>query len=378
MKKILLLSDFAREPDRQTIRGITNYKENNESWLMHSVPPSVRSDPDEIRNVLKLAKQLEVDAIFGAWPAIENEERPDIGIPIILKPYNIKVNDFTIFFSNSEEIGKMAADFFNAIGITNLSFSGIPKRIWSTERERYFKKYAHGTFFKGFHFSETQTDYKRIAFWLRQLPKPVGILCCNDVNAHMLIEICVSEGIRIPEDIAILGIDDDEFLCNITSPSISSIKLDYESAGYKLASRIVEAVDNGIECSDIRHSPVCIVERQSTPKKAKMDIYVSKIIEYMQAHYAEGIGIPDTIADIPLSRRSIEMRFRKEFGKMTMHKYLTQLKVSRMKELLLTTDSNVFSIAIESGFSESENIFRIFRKYAGCTPLEFRKSHLKN
>lgn len=375
MKKILLLSDFSREPDRLTIRGITNYKENGETWLMHSVPPSVRSDPSEIKNVLNLAKKFEVDAIFGAWPAVEEGRKPDIGIPIILKPYNHDIQDIPVFFSNSEEIGKMAADFFDSIGITNLSFSGIPKRIWSENREHCFRQHAHGKFFKGFHFSNTQTDYKKIVTWLQHLPKPVGILCCNDVNANMLTDICISEGFSIPEEIAILGIDNDEFLCNITTPTISSIRLDYEKAGYELASKIVEAVKKGTECSDVRHSPVCIVERQSTPQKMVIDKHVKQIIEYMQTHYMDGIKIQDAIADIPLSRRSIEIRFQRELGGTTMLEYLTLLKVNRMKELLLSSDSQIFNIAMESGFSESENIFRIFRKNVGCTPLEFRKSH---
>lgn len=376
MKKILLLSDFAREPDRQTIRGITSYSENGESFSMHSVPTSVRSDPSEIRNILNLAKKLEVDAIFGTWPAIEGKKDPAIGVPIILKPYKQRVSGFPAFYSDSEKIGQMAADFFDSIGYTNLSFSGTPSRIWSTERRRHFKKNAHGTFFKGLQFSDAQMDYKKIVSWLNNLPKPVGILCCNDVNANMLADICVSEGIRIPEEVAILGIDDDEFLCNITTPSISSIRLDYEKAGYELAGKIVAASKRADrKCDDVRHSPLCIVERGSTPKKVFRDCYIQRIIDFMQKHYAEGISIKDAIADIPLSRRSIEIRFRKEFGSTTMLDYLTKIKVDRMEELLLTTDRPIFDIAIESGFSESENIYRTFRKNVGCTPMEFRKSH---
>lgn len=379
MKKILLLSDLSREPDRQTIRGITRFMEKNGGWVPYHIPPFMRNDRTYIDDIVDRAKSLDVDAIFGSWPAVENGGKVDLDIPIVLKPGRTRVKGFSEFCSDSEAIGRMAAEFFDHLGLKNVSTSGMHGMVWSAEREYFFRKNAKGNCCRGIRFSYSQTDYEKVSSWLKKLPKPVGIFCCNDVNAGMLTEICIGSGIRIPEDVSILGVDDDEFLCNITFPSISSIKLDYEDAGYRIASKIAACADSGDgENFTIINKPVRIVERNSTLPRTVCDPYVRSVIEFMESHYCEGIGIKDAIASVPLSRRSIEIRFKKELGSITMLKYLTGIKVNRMKELLLSTDSAVLDIAIESGFTESENIFRIFRKIAGCTPIEFRNARGQN
>lgn len=379
MKKILFLSDLSREPDRQTIRGITRFMEKSGFWVPYHIPPFMRNDRTYVEDIVNRAKSLAVDAIFGSWPVVENGGKVDLDIPIVLKPGKTRVKGFSEFCSDSEAIGRMAAEFFADLGLKNVSTSGMHGMVWSAEREYFFRKNAKGNCCRGIRFSYSQTDYEKVSSWLKRLPKPVGIFCCNDVNASMLTEICIGSGIRIPEDVSILGVDDDEFLCNITSPSISSIKLDYEDAGYRIASRLAANADSGSkENFTIINKPVGIVERKSTLPRTVRDPYVRSIIEFMEAHFCEGIGIKEAIASIPLSRRSIEIRFKKEMGSITMLKYLTEIKLNRMKELLLATDATVLDIAIESGFSESENIYRIFHKIVGCTPIEFRNAKRQN
>ena len=115
------------------------------------------------------------------------------------------------------------------------------------------------------------------------------------------------------------------------------------------------------------------MERDSTTRLQNADINIEKVIDYMDRHFSEGIGISDAIRDIPLSRRSVEQRFVQIFKGKTMHRYLMELKVEKMKELLVKTDLPIFNIALMSGFRENANINRAFRSIAGCSPKEYRQ-----
>lgn len=339
----------------------------------------MRYDSSRIEDIVVRAKSLNADAIFGAWPVVEDGKPIDLDIPVVLKPSRQRVSGFSEFRSDSDAIGKMAAEFFERLGFTNLSFSGMAGAVWSAERINCFKKYSKCAVLDGIRFSDAQVDYDKISAWLKKLPKPVGIFCCNDLNASMLIEICIGNGIRIPEEVAVLGVDDDEFLCNITSPSISSIRLDYEMAGYELASKLTEQIEAGTKGVFVfTHNPVCIVERNSTPAREARDKYVREVVSYMEAHFREGIGVRDAIASIPLSRRSIELRFKKEYGSITMIEYLTKLKLECLKHILATSFLSLPDAAAQSGFSEGENIYRLFKDKVGCTPAEYRASHNKD
>lgn len=380
MRKILLLSDLSREPDRQLIRGLTKYVIKIEKWQTYIVATSSRDDPTLINDIVEKAKYLEVDAIFGTWPAIEDRENNlGLNIPIVLKPKTKAITKFSTLNADSNEIGEMAASFFEKIGILNVTTSGFHRIYWSDRRVKAFKNHSNGHFFNGIQFSLLHVEYKKIANWLAKLPKPIGIFACNDVNASIIIEVCHSLRLRIPEDVAILGVDDDTFICNITSPSISSIRLDYEKAGFLLGKELVEHIknkDNSI--FNVIHKPIKIVERETTPASQIKDPFVRDIVRYMNANYLKQISIKDVIADIPLSIRSIEMRFKAEFPKMTMREYLIMLKIEHLKNILATSDATLLEAAISSGFSAEENIYRIFKKYAGCTPLEFKKMKLEN
>lgn len=378
MINILLLNDLSREPARQLVTGISRFGNSQGGWRFYQVPQEVYSKVDYMSNVISMVKNLDIDAIFGQWHGIDVDRVKKLGIPIFLYQRQEKILDFPIVRCDNEAVGKMAADHLMSLGIENITFCGINGVVWSRERLDAFRASIGDTMLEEFLSNDENTDWLSLRDWLEDLPKPVAIFACNDMMAKTLIEVCLSSGLKVPQEVAVLGVDDDSFICNITTPTISTVKLDFEGIGYKVGSKIERAILCGEYEEDvILHEPVRIIERESTPPLQIKDPYVRKVLDYLQKHYTEDISISDAIRDIPLSRRSIEIRFRKEMSGKTMLHTLTDLRIEKMKTLLEQTDEQVFNAAILSGFNESTNINRVFKASTGYAPREYRLIHKK-
>lgn len=379
MINVLLLNDLSREPARQLVTGISRFGNSQGGWRFYQVPQEVYNKVDYMSNVISMVKNLKIDAIFGQWHGIDVSRAKQLGIPIFLYQRADKIFDFPIVRCDNEAVGKMAADYLTGLGIENIAFCGIKGVVWSSERMEAFKASVGGSMIGEYLSKDEETDWLLLRDWLVKLPKPVAIFACNDVMAKTLIEVCLSSGMKVPQEVAVLGVDDDSFICNITTPTISTVKLDFEGIGYKVGSKIEQAILSGEYEEDvILHEPVRIIERESTPPLQIKDPYVRKVLDFLQKHYTEDISISDAIRDIPLSRRSVEIRFRKEMSGRTMLHTLTELRIEKMKEILERSDEQIYNAAMMSGFNESTNINRVFKASTGYSPREYRLIHKKD
>ena len=201
----------------------------------------------------------------------------------------------------------------------------------------------------------------------------VALFCCDDAHALSLSEICQAEGIAVPGEVAILGGDNDELLCGIAAPEISSIGLDVERAGYILGQRLHNQILEGHrESFSIVVQPGEIVVRDSTGGRIIRDPYVREVVDHIRANYMREDPLQGVLSRIPLSRRSLEMRFRKEMAPMTMYRYLLSCRVEALSRLLSTTNLPLAEAAARAGFADGSNVGRIFRRFQGCSPKEFR------
>ena len=192
--------------------------------------------------------------------------------------------------------------------------------------------------------------------------------------ARKVTELCLVENIRIPDDISLLGVDNDEFMCNISSPTISSIRLNFEKHGYELAGTMFQMInEKRIWPARIPVEAISIVERMSTKRKAISDPYIRDIVEFIRNNYRSEIDIKKLVSFIPLSRRSIEIKFKNEMLPYTIQSYITKLRLDYFCHLLETTDLPIGEIAEKSGFIETSNYSTVFKKYKGMTPSEYRK-----
>lgn len=376
MIKVLLLNDLSREPARQLVKGISCYRNGMGGWRFYQVPDVIRDSTDHIGKIVSMVRDFGINAIFGQWKGLDVDVAKSLGIPIVLYQRYEEIHDFPIALCDNGAVGKMAAEFFLKYEDLPLAFCGFEGVVWSSARFESFKKAVGGRMAGEIRIRDKENDWLELSGWIRNLPKPAGIFCCNDECAKTVIETCNSIGVKVPDEISVLGVDDDSFLCSITSPAISTVKLDFAGLGYRVGHFITEAVVSGhCEVCEIDHKPLEIIERESTPRRLMDDRYIIAITDYMKQHFSEGIEIKDAIRDIPLSRRAVEQRFANATNGKTMHSFLTELKIGKMKEMLISTDLPVFNIALASGFKENSNVNRIFRSITGLSPKEFRRIH---
>lgn len=379
MFKLLLLCDYTREPERRLLKGLSDFAKTKGGWTYFSVSPAVYNNPNRSQEVIDRIYSTGVDAVFGRWEGITPEIAAGLGIPVVLRTGRQDYPDFPMLSGNYREIGMMGARFFQKQHYRSCAYIGYKGLIWSEERKEGFLEVLMPT---GVQVSVCDIEFAdpddfAIKEWLQSLPKPVGIMACNDVVAERIAETSTEIGIRIPEDLALLGVDNDDFLCNISFPSLSSIHLNFEKQGRELGQTLFQMCETGkIWPARIKVEPMEIIERNSTLKHNIQDKYIKRIVEFIDENYTTPFTLEDVLSDIPLSRRAVELRFKKEMAPETMLSYLTGLRIKHMCKLLETTHLPISEIAEMSGFDDVVNVGRTFKKYTGLTPMKYRNSFL--
>ena len=377
MLKILLLTDYSQESERRFLNGFVKYADTQGGCIFHPMSHLIDQTKDNSMEIIRMAKKFKVDAILGLWHNINVEEAKKLNIPIFLRTYTKVYEDFPMLTGHYKDFGAYAANFFINQNFSNYAFIGMKDILWSTSRFEGYSEQISASKKVNTHRYDVENfknEIDSISKWLRSLPKPAALLACNDFMARQVTEICQMESIRIPEDISLLGVDNDEFVCNISSPTISSIKLNFEKHGYELSSTLFKMVkEKKVWPARIAVEAIGVVERMSTKRKVISDPYIREIVDFITRNYTQEIDISKLTSFIPLSRRAIEMKFKKEMHPYTITSYIMKLRLDHFCNLLETTELPVRTAADKSGFIDSSNFSTIFRKYKGMTPTEYRK-----
>ena len=330
-------------------------------------------------SIIKIAKKFKVDAILGLWHNINVEEARKLNIPIFLRTYKQVYNEFPMLTGHYREFGAFAADYFLKQNFANYAFIGMKDILWSVSRYEGYSEQINLMKKVNTHCYEVedfQNEIEEISAWLHSLPKPVAMFACNDFMARQVTEICQMNGIRIPEDISLLGVDNDEFMCNISSPTLSSIKLNFEKHGYEIAQTLFKMVaEKKTWPARIPVEAIGVVERMSTNRKIIADPYIREIVDFISRNYTQDIDIRKLTSFIPLSRRAIEMKFKKEMYPYTISSYIMKLRMEHFCRLLESSELPVSTAADRSGFIDNSNFSTLFKKYKGMTPTEYRKKY---
>ena len=377
MIKVLLLIDCASEHDRKLLRGMMRYSKEQGPWLFYRLSPDFRYGGNREEWALQWAREWKADALIGRWDDRKTDLLRQLDIPVVLQNNRSRSDIFSNLTGDYHSTGKMAAQYFRKKLYTDYAFFGIKDIVWSEERCKGYEEEvkANGGRFYSYMEPEAGDEREKIMEWLMSLPKPVALFCCDDAHALFITETCKIAGIRVPDDIAVLGVDDDELLCDISDPAISSIKMDVENGGYMTCRLLNERIHKrDPRPFNVVIKPLDIKERASTLIYNIKDKRVLDIIRFIDAHYYEDLGMADILSRVPLSRRSIEMKFRQEVG-MTIYQYLLGVRVDHLAYLLRTTSLPFSEAVYKVGFRDSVNVARVFRKFKGCSPSEYRNRY---
>ena len=376
MKRIILLLETSRAFGRQLIIGIARYSSLNGPWSFYKEPTDLKSSIPHLTS-------WKPDGIIMRDSLI-TKELLKLKIPTILAIHDSKYpKDLPVIKTDSFSIAKMASEHLLEKGLKNLAYCGFDNYDWSNGRKLFFCRFNNEAGYithiylppKRIKKNDWQNELQHVSAWIKTLPKPVGIFACNDDRGQHILEVCKINGLKLPDDVAVIGVDNDPMICDLGDPPLTSIALNVESAGYEAAKLMDNLINNKkIVGKQILVSPSHIVQRQSTDILAVNDSEVAAAIRYIKTNAKNKILIKDVLKATSISRRTLEKRFRKIIHK-SIYNEIHHIRVEQISKLLIETDMPISQISSLFNFTDIEHISRYFKKEKGIGLREFRKLH---
>jgi len=391
---VAVILDAARPYDRLIIAGVAQFSREQTHWSLYVEEDPLQKLPDlgqwhgqgiianfDDRRVATAIRGLDVPVVGvgGGYGWHETSS----GIPYI--------------YTDNAAIGRLGAEHLLACGFETLAFCGYPRTTtsgWSEERAAAFaaacdrvKRPCHT--FSGRHgnarrWADLQGELTR---WLGQLPKPLGLMACNDVRARHVLEACRTLGLRVPHDVAVLGVDNDEMICELTDPSLSSIDQAARRIGYEAAAmldRLMQpATENALgrgrrrpprspsAAPRIVVPPIGVVARASTDTLATSDPAVFETLHAIRRTPWRKPAVAPLAAAVGLSRTSLESRFKAAVGR-SIHEEHIRLRLAATRRLITGSDLPLKTVATRTGFPSVQYMTTFLRRHTGLTPARLR------
>ncbi len=376
MKRIVLLVETSRAFGRQLIMGIAHYSKLNGPWSFYKEPIGLKSSIPHLTN-------WKPDGIIMRDSLI-SKELLKLKIPTILAIHDSKYpKNLPVIKTDSYSIAKIASEHLIEKGLKNFAFCGFDSYDWSKERRIHFCQFTSKAGYKTYVYippkrikkNDWEKEQHHVRDWVDALPKPVGVFACNDDRGQHILEVCKLLNLKVPEDVAVIGVDNDSMVCNISDPPLTSIALNVESAGYQAAKLMDDMIDKiKIYNKQIIVTPSYVVQRQSSDILAIDDFLVAKAISFIKNNVRNKIIVEDVVKATNINRRTLERRFRR-----TIHRSIgEEIKYTRIElisKLLIESDFTISQITSFFNFTDVEHISRYFKKEKGIGLREFRKFH---
>ncbi len=418
-RRVLLMLGCSRASERGLLRGIVRYSRFHEPWIFYREPPFYRQPPyHRLPKHARPPASLRERGIDGIVAFAANRTQMEAFLPpdfpCVILPIEEKIPGRCSIVEESYAVGRMAAEHFLDRGFTRFAFCGFDHMYWSRVRQEGFVRrlaeagyavHLYERFGVGPRKRGTPNDAEQlrgssqgtwdvgrdeprnrrmsprpweaeqalVAQWLRSLPKPIGLMVCNDDRAQQVLEANKAAGARVPDEIAILGVDDDEMICELTHPPLSSIVLNVEEAGYEAAAQLDRQM-KGKEPSlqEVHLRPTYVHTRQSTDVLAVEDPLVAQAIRFIRIHAGEVLSVDDVVGAASTSRRLLERHFRQAVG-LSIYREIQRARIERACRMLAETNWSLGEVAARCGFSSSVHFSVAFKRQMNLTPEQHRR-----
>lgn len=377
---IALCVDRSQGYGSTVLRGVAKYVETYGPWSLFI---DVRFSGDYAQNWLRqwkgdgilayvedarLARTLRNSSI----PTVEMfGHRYDLGLPQVCP--------------DNEAIGRMAAQHLLERKFRHFTFCGYSGRPFSEYRQKGFTEALeqagfpcevrvvprHAGVLKQWHSMQ-----QLLVNWIVGLPKPNGIMACSDRHAQRVLDACRRANISVPEEIAVIGSGNDEELCRLSNPPLTSVAYDIERVGFEAAQLLHQFLqgDKKKKMSQLLIPPVGIVTRKSTDITAISDQFIASTVRHIREHACSGLTVNEILSEFRISRSAFYGRFEKAMAR-SPHDEILRVKLERAKNLLTQTDLAIERIAEMSGFNNTEYLYVAFKRSVGITPRHYRVQH---
>lgn len=375
LKKVILLIETSREYGRGILLGIAKYARIYGPWVFYEEPGGKEISMPKLGN-------------WGANGIIArisdnsyiNKINPN-HIPMIVLPGTEPIPNVPNIMEDSSATGFLVAKHLLDRGFQNFAFCGFDEYIWSQKRGQGFKQSLSEAGFEISFYRQPKSKTKCLwqneqlvlAAWLKSLPKPVGVMACNDVRAKHVIEACKTANIKIPDQVAVIGVDDDKILCELSFPPLSSVAFNTEKAGYE-AAEMLDKLMTGRKISDqtIIVHPQQIVTRQSTDILAVEDKEVADALRFIRENSNRPLRVSDVAEAAAVYRRGLERKFRKILNR-SVYDEINKTRLNHVAKLLIETNLGLKKIAMIAGYPSVKQMSRSFKKEKKMSPLKYRQ-----
>jgi len=383
IRQVALLVESSRNYGRGVLRGVGRYVQAHGQWkIYHTERKASEAAPPWL-------KTWRGDGIIAS---IENHRLGEriraLHVPVVNLYEHPGLARFPAVWPDNDGVARLAAEHLLERGLKHFAFCGLPGVYSSDERETCFIRRMAEAGFEVHRFAPPRRFRKTLIAaselsalrsegllvqWVRSLPKPVGVMACNDRRAHHVLIACDAAGIAVPEEAAIIGVGNDEVVCGLARPPLSSVEQNSEDVGYHAAALL----DRLMQGEPAPKRPLVIpprgvVARQSTDVVAVADVELAAALHYIRKHACDGLSVDELASSLAVSRRTLERLFRAGLGRSPKNE-IARVQLGHVMRLLSMTDHPLEKIAQLTGFRYVGSMCVLFRNQTGRTPGQYRR-----
>ncbi|MBN2579147.1 MAG: DNA-binding transcriptional regulator [Pirellulales bacterium] len=382
-RRVALLIESSRAYGRDLLRGIAAYARAHGPWSFFHQERAVR-DPAPVR-----LSDWRADAVIARIETSSHiKQVRRLGVPVVDVFGLHRLAGIPSVELDQRKVVRLAAEHLRERNLPNFAYCGFPGVFFSDARARLFANllakeghevhvYQAPPHRAGTHLSVVEMQSLQqaghLASWLKSLPKPIGLMACNDMRALQVLEVCGELGIAVPEEVAVIGVDNDTVQCELCDPPLSSVDPGAQRVGYEAAALLDRMLaGRPPRKNPLLIEPAAVVTRQSTAVLAVTDPCVESALRFIREHSHKPIDTADVLRCVGVSRSTLERRFIGALGRSPSAE-LARARLERVKELLQHTDLSLRAVADRTGFDHVESMCRLFKRHMDQTPGAYRR-----